>query len=89
MRALRSVALAALAFSSVSPRAARAQQTLAAPAASHALLSDSALLAIIQQRVAAPRAHARGYIVMCEWCSDLSARPIVRTTHAFRRLPTR
>jgi CubicO group peptidase (beta-lactamase class C family) len=55
MRALRPVALAALTLSSVSPRAAQAQQTSAVPATSRALPSDSALLAIIRQRVAEKR----------------------------------
>src|SRR5215218_3659398 len=55
MRALRLATLAAVTLSIVSPSAAHAQQTSAAPATSRAFPSDSALLAIIKQRVAEKR----------------------------------
>jgi D-alanyl-D-alanine-carboxypeptidase/D-alanyl-D-alanine-endopeptidase len=56
MHALRLVTLGVIALSVVSrPSAARAQQTSAAPAASRAVPSDSAILAIIKQRIAEKR----------------------------------
>ena len=55
MRALRLAVLAVVTLSIVSLRAARAQQTSAAPATSRALPSDSALRTILEQRVAEKR----------------------------------
>ena len=54
MRTLRVVTIAMIALSSVSPSTARAQQT-SVPATSRAIPSDSAILAIIKQRIAEKR----------------------------------
>ena len=55
MHARRLATLAVLALSTLSPSAARAQQTSAAPATSRIAPSDAELLAIIRQRIAEKR----------------------------------